>query len=165
VALARFIDRLRSLRSLRRFVTLPLAPPTNGPHKSKLGGPFLRKCLWRSGRPRPGGSGLFLSVRRSRRLRVAAPKVLLALVLALTTAGIAIALQRGSSPLVVLVGGLGVFGAVFALNSSVHSYLILSARRSARTFPENARSPPSRTKWSGGEQIQADARFDERESG
>jgi predicted MFS family arabinose efflux permease len=34
--------------------------------------------------------------------------------------------QARRIPLVVLVGGLGVFGAVFALNSSVHSYLILS---------------------------------------
>jgi predicted MFS family arabinose efflux permease len=51
---------------------------------------------------------------------------LLALLLAIVTAGIAVALQRGASPMLVLVGGLGVFGAVFALNSAVHSYLILA---------------------------------------
>ena len=50
----------------------------------------------------------------------------LALMLAIVTAAIAAALQRGASPLVVLVGGLGIFGAVFAVNSSVHSYLILA---------------------------------------
>ncbi len=62
--------------------------------------------------------------------RGAAPEgrsaLVLAVILALVTAGIALALQQGASPLLVLLGGLGVFGAVFALNSSVHSYLILA---------------------------------------
>jgi predicted MFS family arabinose efflux permease len=46
--------------------------------------------------------------------------------LAVVTAAIAVALNAGAPPMVVLVGGLGVFGVVFALNSSVHSYLILA---------------------------------------
>ncbi len=50
----------------------------------------------------------------------------LAFILAAVTAGIAVALQSGANPLLVLVGGLGIFGVVFAVNSSVHSYLILA---------------------------------------
>ncbi len=49
----------------------------------------------------------------------------LAAVLAILPAGIAIALARDLDPTVVLVGGLIAFGVVFALNSSVHSFLIL----------------------------------------
>ncbi len=51
-------------------------------------------------------------------------------VLALVTALIAWAMTRsdvaGLSPDVVLIGGLMIFGAVFAMNSSVHSYLIVA---------------------------------------
>jgi MFS family permease len=50
----------------------------------------------------------------------------LALLLAVISAGLAAALLFGVSPPVMLIGGLGVFGAIFALNSSVHSYLILA---------------------------------------
>jgi predicted MFS family arabinose efflux permease len=39
---------------------------------------------------------------------------------------IAAGLSAGSSPTVVILGGLAVFGVVFAINSSVHSYLILA---------------------------------------
>ncbi len=52
--------------------------------------------------------------------------VVLALLLAMLTAATAVALQQGAQPLTVLVAGLGAFGVVFALNSSVHSYLILA---------------------------------------
>ena len=45
--------------------------------------------------------------------------------LAALTAGIALALQSDVDPSRVLVGGLLVFGVVFALNSAVHSFLIL----------------------------------------
>ncbi len=50
----------------------------------------------------------------------------LALLLAAVTAAVALGVRSGHAPLVVVVGGLAVFGAVFALNSSVHSYLILA---------------------------------------
>jgi MFS family permease len=50
----------------------------------------------------------------------------LALILAAFPAGIAIALSASIDPTIVLVLGLIVFGAVFALNSAVHSYLILA---------------------------------------
>ena len=50
----------------------------------------------------------------------------LAFVLAAFPAVIAIALGAGLDPTAVLVGGLIVFGVVFALNSAVHSYLILA---------------------------------------
>jgi len=46
-------------------------------------------------------------------------------VLAGVAALVPVMLLVGASPTVVLVGGLAVFGAVFALNSAVHSYLIL----------------------------------------
>ena len=46
--------------------------------------------------------------------------------LALLPASIAIALAVGSQPALALVGGLLLFGAVFAVNSSLHSYLIVS---------------------------------------
>jgi predicted MFS family arabinose efflux permease len=50
----------------------------------------------------------------------------LAFVLAAFPAGIAIALTTGMDSTVVLVGGLIVFGFVFAANSAVHSFLILA---------------------------------------
>jgi predicted MFS family arabinose efflux permease len=50
----------------------------------------------------------------------------LAFLLAGATASVTIALLNGASPTAVIVGGLGVFGFLFAVNSSVHSYLILA---------------------------------------
>ncbi len=50
----------------------------------------------------------------------------LAFVLALCPTVIAIALGAGLDPTKVIVGGLIVFGVIFALNSAVHSYLILA---------------------------------------
>jgi MFS family permease len=50
----------------------------------------------------------------------------LAFLLAAFPAGIAIALMADVDPTVVLVGGLIVFGLVFAANSAVHSFLILA---------------------------------------
>jgi len=50
----------------------------------------------------------------------------LVFVLAAFPAGIAVALSADLDPAAVLVVGLIVFGVVFALNSAVHSYLILS---------------------------------------
>ena len=47
-------------------------------------------------------------------------------ILATITASIAWALQQAFDPTMVLVIGLAVFGAVFAINSAVHSYLILA---------------------------------------
>jgi MFS family permease len=49
----------------------------------------------------------------------------LAFILAALTAAIAAALQSAVDPSVVLVVGLLVFGVIFALNSAVHSFLIL----------------------------------------
>lgn len=49
-----------------------------------------------------------------------------ALLLAGLPAGIALGLDSSYSPQVVLIGGLLVFGALFAVNSSLHSYLIVS---------------------------------------
>ena len=50
----------------------------------------------------------------------------LALVLALAPAGIAAALLADFHPAAVVIGGLVLFGVVFALNSAVHSFLILA---------------------------------------
>jgi MFS family permease len=50
----------------------------------------------------------------------------LAFGLAAFPAGIALALMNGIAPMVAVVGGLLLFGAIFALNSAVHSYLILA---------------------------------------
>lgn len=49
-----------------------------------------------------------------------------AFALAALTALIAWGVQTGLSPWLTVVGGLGLFGLVFAINSSVHSYLILA---------------------------------------
>lgn len=49
----------------------------------------------------------------------------LALVLAMVTAGIALALRLDVAPETAVVAGLMVFGVIFALNSAVHSFLIL----------------------------------------
>jgi predicted MFS family arabinose efflux permease len=46
--------------------------------------------------------------------------------LALCPAGIALALMQGWDPAVSIIIGLGAFGIVFAINSAVHSYLILA---------------------------------------
>jgi MFS family permease len=51
---------------------------------------------------------------------------ILAFALAAFPAGIALALMNGVAPALAVVGGLLAFGAVFALNSAVHSYLILA---------------------------------------
>jgi predicted MFS family arabinose efflux permease len=50
----------------------------------------------------------------------------LAVALAAAPAAIAIALQGSADPALVVIAGLAAFGVIFALNSSVHSYLILS---------------------------------------
>ena len=47
-------------------------------------------------------------------------------ILAVVPAGIAIALQQGLDPASSLIIGLAVFGIVFAINSAMHSYLILA---------------------------------------
>ena len=52
--------------------------------------------------------------------------LVLALILAGTSALMALGIASGVSPSAMLIGGLGLFGAVFAVNSSVHSYLILA---------------------------------------
>jgi predicted MFS family arabinose efflux permease len=50
----------------------------------------------------------------------------LAFALAAFPAAIALALMQGINPTLVVVGGLLAFGIIFALNSAVHSYLILA---------------------------------------
>ncbi|HYE07958.1 MAG TPA: organoarsenical effux MFS transporter ArsJ [Planctomycetota bacterium] len=52
--------------------------------------------------------------------------VALAVLLALIMAGMPIALAGGVEPSRVVLGGLAAFGVVFALNSAVHSYLVLA---------------------------------------
>ncbi len=49
-----------------------------------------------------------------------------AALLAALPAAIAVGLTTGASPQWVLIGGLLLFGALFAVNSSLHSYLIVS---------------------------------------
>jgi predicted MFS family arabinose efflux permease len=50
----------------------------------------------------------------------------LAFLLAATMGLVLLGLSLGYSPQIVVLGGLGLFGVVFALNSSVHSYLVLA---------------------------------------
>jgi hypothetical protein len=50
----------------------------------------------------------------------------LAFALAALTAAVALALGAGVAPVALIVGGLALFGVLFALNSAVHSYLILA---------------------------------------
>ncbi len=54
------------------------------------------------------------------------------MLLAVMPAGIAIALQQGLDPALSLVIGLALFGIVFAINSAVHSFLILDYSDSDR---------------------------------
>lgn len=56
----------------------------------------------------------------------------LGLVLAGTTALMPTALHFGEPASVVVLGGLGVCGVLFALNSSVHSYLVLAYSAAGR---------------------------------
>jgi predicted MFS family arabinose efflux permease len=49
-----------------------------------------------------------------------------AFVLAVIAAGMALGLQADRAPEVVLIAGLAIFGIAFAINSAVHSYLILA---------------------------------------
>ncbi len=51
---------------------------------------------------------------------------MLAFLLAGVTAGMAIELQFSVQPVTLIVGGLALFGILFAVNSSIHSYLILA---------------------------------------
>ncbi|TVP91132.1 MAG: MFS transporter [Thioalkalivibrio sp.] len=55
-----------------------------------------------------------------------------ALVLMLIPVGIVIGLETGLDPGLVLIFGLGLFGVVFAVNSAVHSFLILDYAESDR---------------------------------
>ncbi len=57
------------------------------------------------------------------------PAALWAAALALIPAAIAGGLMAGWSPQVVILGGLFLFGVLFAINSSLHSYLIVSYAR------------------------------------
>lgn len=63
--------------------------------------------------------------RRSGNVPTGRTAALLALGLAILPAGIAVALRLDFDPATVLVVGLVIFGVVFALNSAVHSFLIL----------------------------------------
>ena len=54
------------------------------------------------------------------------PAQVLAFLLSGVTAVVALGVGAGHAPAAVLLGGLGVFGVVFAVSSSVHSYLILA---------------------------------------
>jgi predicted MFS family arabinose efflux permease len=56
----------------------------------------------------------------------------LGLALALVTAVIPVGLSLGWSPAITMLGGLGLFGIVFAFNSSVHSYMVLAYSESDR---------------------------------
>ena len=72
--------------------------------------------LWRQGQPAPGGDSALGW----------------ALLLVLMPVGMALALGQGWSPAAVLVIGLLLFGVVFAINSALHSYLILAYSDSDR---------------------------------
>ncbi|MGJ8648689.1 MAG: organoarsenical effux MFS transporter ArsJ [Marinomonas colpomeniae] len=63
--------------------------------------------------------------KRSKQIPSAKIITLWALALTVLPAGIAIGLQLSFYPQITLLGGLIVFGAVFAVNSSLHSYLIV----------------------------------------
>ncbi|MEO9274923.1 organoarsenical effux MFS transporter ArsJ [Marinomonas sp. 5E14-1] len=63
--------------------------------------------------------------KRSKQVPGAKVVTLWALALTILPPGIAIGLQSSFYPQVILLGGLVVFGAVFAVNSSLHSYLIV----------------------------------------
>jgi len=64
--------------------------------------------------------------RRSRHLPDGRSAFIWAASLALVPAAMAILLGRGLDPQTVVVAGLALFGVVFAINSSLHSYLIVS---------------------------------------
>ncbi len=78
------------------------------------------------------GYGLVQSIapyftgRRSGRVPDGHTAFLWAVGLAVIPAGMAIALAQGQSPQYVLIAGLTIFGVLFAVNSSLHSYLIVS---------------------------------------
>ncbi len=78
------------------------------------------------------GYGLVQSIapyftgRRSGRVPDGRTAFLWAVGLAVIPAGMAIALAQGQSPQYVLIAGLTIFGVLFAVNSSLHSYLIVS---------------------------------------
>ncbi|MDE8602910.1 organoarsenical effux MFS transporter ArsJ [Marinomonas sp. RSW2] len=63
--------------------------------------------------------------KRNNQIPSAKTVTLWALALAVLPAVIAIGLQLAFYPLIVLLGGLILFGAIFAINSSLHSYLII----------------------------------------
>ena len=86
-------------------------------------GAFLAVWVIGSGMVQAAAPGFLRSRRRSEPTGRTA--MLLAFVLAAFPAGIAIALAANFDPTLVLIVGLIAFGVTFALNSSVHSFLIL----------------------------------------
>jgi predicted MFS family arabinose efflux permease len=68
----------------------------------------------------------YFTTRRSGRVPDGRTAFLWAVPLAVIPAAMAIALVQGHSPQFVLVVGLTIFGVLFAVNSSLHSYLIVS---------------------------------------
>jgi predicted MFS family arabinose efflux permease len=68
----------------------------------------------------------YFTARRSGRVPDGRTAFLWAVPLAVIPAAMAIALVQGHSPQFVLVVGLTIFGVLFAVNSSLHSYLIVS---------------------------------------
>lgn len=59
-------------------------------------------------------------------LKEVASTQILTFVLCLMTATLAVAIYINLNPLICVIVGLGLFGAIFAVNSSLHSYLILA---------------------------------------
>src|SRR5687768_16072835 len=68
----------------------------------------------------------YFTGRRSGRVPDGRTAFLWAMALAVIPGAMAIALVQGQSPQFVLVAGLTIFGVLFAVNSSLHSYLIVS---------------------------------------
>jgi len=86
-------------------------------------GGFL--AIWVIGYGIVQGASPRLLRRRDGRVPTGFTAAWLAFALALLPAGIALALVTGVDPTLILVVGLILFGIVFALNSAVHSFLIL----------------------------------------
>ena len=82
-------------------------------------------AIWVIGYGMVQGAAPRLMRRRDARVPTGRTAAWLAFALAILPAGIAIALAADFDPTTVLVTGLIIFGIVFALNSAVHSFLIL----------------------------------------
>lgn len=105
-------------------IALPLYLATEFQWSQTSIGSFL--ALWVIGYGAVQAFAPLLTGKKSGKVPGAASAVVWAIALCAVPLLISLGMQYSATPLQVLIGGLMLFGAIFAVNSSLHSYLIVS---------------------------------------